>query len=54
MYVVKGADMTDAQRFYILSMMVITAKRRYGAVKLDGVVRVLRAIKYLSKQEVIE
>ena len=40
--------METAKRFYILSMMVITAKRRYGAVKPDGVVRVLKAIKYLQ------
>lgn len=37
--------MTDAQRFYILSMLTITAKRRYGTVKPDGVVRVLKAIR---------
>ena len=41
--------METAKQFYILSMMVIMAKRRYGAVKPDGVVRVLRAIKYLWK-----
>lgn len=41
--------METTKRFYILSMMVITAKRRYGVVKPDGAVRVLRAIKYLSK-----
>lgn len=41
--------METAKQFYILSMMVITAKKRYGTVKPDGVVRVLRAIKYLSK-----
>lgn len=40
--------METANKFYILSMMVITAKRRYGAVKPDGVVRVLKAIKYLQ------
>ena len=37
--------METAKCFYILSMMVITAKRRYGAVKLDGVVRVLKTIR---------
>ena len=41
--------METEKRFYILSMMVIMAKRRYGTVKPDGVVRVLRAIKYLWK-----
>lgn len=34
--------MTDTQRFYILAMMIITAKRRYGTVKPGGVLRVLR------------
>lgn len=37
--------METAKRFYILSMMVITAKRRYGTVKPDGVLRVLKAIR---------
>ena len=37
--------METAKQFYILSMMVIMAKKRYGAVKLDGVVRVLKAIR---------
>lgn len=40
--------METAKQFYILSMMIITAKKRYGAVKPDGVVRVLKAIKYLQ------
>lgn len=37
--------METAKQFCILSMMVITAKRRYGAVKPDGVVRVLKTIR---------
>ena len=37
--------METAKQFYILSMMVIMAKRRYGTVKPDGVVRVLKAIR---------
>lgn len=41
--------METAKRFYILSMMVITAKRRYGTVKPDGVLRVLETIKYLQQ-----
>ena len=41
--------METAKQFYILSMMVITAKKRYGNVKAEGIVRVLKAIKYLWK-----
>lgn len=37
--------METAKQFYILSMMIITAKKRYGVVKPDGVVRVLKAIR---------
>lgn len=37
--------METAKQFYILSMMVITAKRRYGVVKPDGAVRVLKTIR---------
>lgn len=39
----------NAKCYYILSMLLITAKSQYGAVKAEGIVRVLRAIKYLSK-----
>lgn len=35
----------NAKRFYILSMLLITAKSRYGTVKEDGIVRVLKEIR---------
>lgn len=35
----------NAKLFYILSMLVITAKKRYGNVKAAGIVRVLKAIR---------
>lgn len=35
----------NAKCFYILSMLLITAKSRYGTVKAEGIVRVLKAIR---------
>lgn len=42
---------TNAKRFYILSMLIITAKKRYGNVKAAGVIRVIKEIANKSKNE---
>ena len=36
--------MTDYDRFYILSMMVIVARRRYGKIKTCGLIKLLKVI----------
>ena len=38
-----------AEQFYILSMMVITAKKRYGSIKTSGIVRVLKATRKVKQ-----
>ena len=38
----------DAQRWYMLSMIIITVKKRYGNVKVAGVMRVLNVINRLQ------
>lgn len=40
--------MRDIQRFYILTMMMITAKRRQGTIKKKGILRALKVFKTLS------
>lgn len=34
----------DARRIYMISMLLITAKKRYGGVKPAGIIRVLKVI----------
>lgn len=41
--------MTDYDRFYILSMMVIVAKRRRGAIKFYSLIKLLKAISMMKK-----
>lgn len=38
----------DAQRWYILSMLMIMVKKRYGNVKVAGIMKVLNGIKGLQ------
>lgn len=37
--------MTDTQRFYIIAMLMITAKRRYSTVRKEGMMNVFRTLK---------
>ena len=46
---VKGEEMTDAQRFYIIAMIMIIVKKRQGKTTPFGVIRVLRAMKNLQQ-----
>lgn len=41
--------MTDYDRFYILSMMTIVAKRRRGTIKFYGLIKLLKAITMMKK-----
>lgn len=47
----RGGRVTDAQRFYIIAMFMITVKKRQGNIMPNGVMRTLRAVRclYLNK-----
>ena len=42
--------MTDYDRFYMLSMMTIVAKRRNGTIKLYGLIKLLKAITIMKNE----
>lgn len=46
----KGSGrMTDYDRFYMLSMMTIVARRRNGSIKHRGLIKLLKAISMMKK-----
>lgn len=40
--------MTDAQRFYIIAMLMITVKKRQGTIAPAGIIRAIKTMRNLN------
>lgn len=48
---VRKMSSEDIRRIYMISMLVIIAKKRYGCVSKSGIIKVLDMLKRISRTE---